>query len=389
MVMIITLAYAQDTGRVETRTQIYQASFTKIGSESWGYGGIDVVGSDSTLFPFSNPALMPAQHFTATVELTKVTNTSGPLIFNWDDPYIIPSYAVLQFPLKGLNMAAGYANYYDLQLYLEPIPISTIQQPGGTGDFFDAEINVKLHTFFGAFRYNPHPKLSVGVTMGANYLKRLERVSFLEAKGSGWGWQSVVGMSYTTDQNLTFGASFRYLNDINYTVEISTNDLLVSDLDPGPGGSNDKLNASLQQEISWADRFPWELKIGLSYKFYNRFQFFSMINFQDWSRVNSSDTDQQQFHLGLQAAVYSETKLSLGFYTQWEADERESSIAKYLNQNFITFGLSQKLFNKYKFNISFMDSRIYSNPDVERDFGKDADEFHQTKIVVGLQYNFI
>ena len=114
-----------------------------------------------------------------------------------------------------------------------------------------------------------------------------------------------------------------------------------------------------------------------------------MINFQDWSRVNSSDTDQQQIHLGFQAGVFSGTKLSLGFFTQWEADERESSITKYLDQNFITLGLSQKLFRRFQFNISFMDSRIYSNPEVESDFGKDADEFHQTKILVGLQYNFI
>jgi hypothetical protein len=388
-IIIFAVTHAQDRLRVESPTYIYQISFTKTGSESWGYGGIDVVGSNSIIFPFSNPALIPANHFSAAIEFTRRIKTSGPLILKWDDPYIIPSYAVLQFPVKGLKLATGYANYYDLQVYLEPFPISTIQQPGGTGEFFDVEINLRNQTLFAAVQHTVHPKFSIGITLGANYFDRYERISSFEAKADGWGWQSVLGIAYSPTEYLTFGASFRYLNEIDYTFDVSTEQLVVSDPDTGTGGSNDTLNANLQSEFSSATKFPWEFKIGLNYRFQSRVQIFTMINFQGWSSINSSYNDQQQFHLGMQVRAFSATRYSLGFFTQMEGDESKLLIAKYLNQKYISLGLAQKLFSKFQFNISLLDSRLFSNPDVAKDFGEETDEFHQTNILLGLKCNFL
>ncbi|NOQ97440.1 MAG: hypothetical protein GQ561_04675 [Calditrichae bacterium] len=383
------MTYAQDTGRVEVPPHIYQSFLTKTGSECWGYGGVDVVGSDSTIFPFSNPALISANCFSAAIEFAKHYNARGPFGFKYDNQTIVPSYAVVQFPVKDWKMAAGYANYYDLQIIFDPEPIQTIQQPAGTGEFWDAKIHIQLHTFFAAVQYSIHPKFSIGFTLAANYFRRRDEIFHFEARGDDWSWQSVLGIAYRPDENLAFAASFRYLNDIQYTVDVSDEGLFIASPDTEIVGVNEIPVASLQREFTGYARFPWEFKVGLSYRFQTRFQIFAMVNFQEWSRVHPYYDDQQQFHIGLQARVFSGNRLSLGFFTQWEADKGQYSLAKYLDQNFITIGLSQKLFKKFQFNISFMDSRLFSNPEVERNYGEEADEFHQTKILLGLQYKFI
>ena len=97
----------------------------------------------------------------------------------------------------------------------------------------------------------------------------------------------------------------------------------------------------------------------------------------------------QQFHAGLQGRLFSATRLSLGFFTQWEPGGGQYSIAEYLNQNFITVGFTQKLFKKFQFNMSLMDSRLFSDPEETYFNSEGEEEFYQTKILLGFQYNFI
>ena len=389
IITVFTMIKAQDPVRVEPPPHTYQAFFTKIGCENWGYGGIDVVGSDSMVFPFSNPALLSAKRLSAGIELAKNENSRDPFSFKFANRWLLPSYAVIQFPLKAWKMAAGYANYYDLHIVFDPEEIRTIQQPAGTGEYWEAQIKIQLHNFFYAVQYSFHPKFSIGLNLGANYLRRREEISTIGASGDGWSWQSVAGIAYMPDENLTFAASFRYLHYINYTIDISENGLLIQEPETGIAGDNETGIASLQQEFTGEARFPWEIKLGLSYGFLSVFQMFSMINFQKWSRVNSVYDDQQQFHIGLQARAFPTTHLSFGFFTQWEADDRDPSIGKYLSSKFITLGLSQKLFRKFQFNISYLDSRLFTNPEVERDFEEDKDTFHQIRVLLGLQYTFL
>lgn len=386
---VFTMIKAQDPVRVEPPPHTYQAFFTKIGCENWGYGGIDVVGSDSMVFPFSNPALLSAEHLSAGIELAKNENSRDPFSFKFANRWLLPSYAVIQFPLKAWKMAAGYANYYDLHIVFDPEEIRTLQQPAGTGEYLEAQIKIQLHNFFYAVQYSIHPKFSIGLNLGANYLRRREEIFRMEARGDDWDWQSAVGLAYIPDDNLTFAASFKYLGDINYTIEISGNELLIAEPDTGIVGGNEPPIASLQQEFTGEARFPWEIKLGLSYRFLSVFQIFSMINFQKWSRVNSMYDDQQQFHIGLQARAFPTTHLSFGFFTQWEADDRDPSIGKYLSSKFITLGLSQKLFRKFQFNISYLDSRLFTDPEVERSFAEKAEGFYQSRILLGLQYIFL
>jgi len=386
MVITFKIIDAQDRLRVESPQLIYQSFFTTLGSESGGYGTVDVVGTDSLIFPYSNPALISTRHLSGAVEIAKNENSRDPFPFKFDNRWLVPSYGVIQFPFKAWKMAVGYANHYDLQLKTDLEEIITIQQPAGTGEFWDARINIQLHSFFSALQYNFHPKFSMGLNFGINYLRRRDEAFNITAKADAWSWQTVLGVAYKPDENLILAASYRYLSDIEYELEISGDNLLVTEPDTGITGVNEMPASRLQSEVTGEAQFPWEIKVGMSYCFLAKFHLFGMINFQHWSRVDSEFEDQQQLHVGLQGRLFSTTRLSVGFFTQWEADQRDLSSWKYLSSKFITLGLSQKLFQKIKFNISYLDSRLFTHPDIERDFDGDVDSFHQIKVILGVQY---
>jgi hypothetical protein len=365
---------------------IYQSFFTKIGSECWGYGGIDIVESSSMALPFSNPASMSEQQAYMVLDVTKRFQTSDPYEFSWDNQYILPSYAAVQFPVNGLNLTAGYADLYNLQLVLEDMPITTVQQPSGTGQFFDATFKIQIHTFFAAIQYPITSALSVGLMGGANYFTRSETVYRSEAEASAWGWQAVLGLIYSPNDRLRLGTSFRYLNNIRFSLQYTGDELLPTFQDPGTGGHNRTIVANLQDEFVGYARFPWDLKVGLSYHFRSKFRVFGMINIQDWSRVGTTFKDVHQFHFGLQTQIRPRTILSIGIFTQLEGENSTYSLGKYLDQIFVTVGCSQKLYNDLQFNISLMDSRLFSNAEVKNDFGENAEQFHQTQLILGIQY---
>lgn len=390
LIVFFSVVHAQDPARVpiEVPNFFYHAFMTKTGSASWGYGGVDVVGNDSTIFPYINPALMSVERYIVAIEFANNESARGPFIFKFDNRVLIPSYAVILLPLRGWNVAAGYSNYYNLRIVFDPIPIRTIQQPGGTGEYINAENNIQLHTFFGAVQYQIHPKFSVGINLGTTYYRRREKISRIEAKADAWSWKSVVGIAYTPYERLTFGASLRYLHDIDFTIKTNTGEVLAGpDLDPG--GNNDSIVATLQHDFTGEARFPWEIRVGLSYQFHSLLQIFAMINLQEWSRVNNSVQDQQQFHIGLQARLYRATAVSAGFFTQWEGSEGEYTLEKYLHQDFLTLGISQQFLKRFQFNFSIMDSRLFAEPEEDFNRNGDVEEFFQTKILLGLKYTFI
>ena len=120
---------------------------------------------------WANPANMEFRSLTAYAEFGKYGNSTWALDMEYNGHYVAPSVLCLGLPLGDISVAVSYLRQYSNRLTSGPIQITTPEFPDGTGENYAFERSVDLHSLSGSVRVPVNNQVSVGLTLGGNYLQ--------------------------------------------------------------------------------------------------------------------------------------------------------------------------------------------------------------------------
>jgi hypothetical protein len=359
---------------------IYKSAFTKIGVDAWSAGGSSIAEHGIPTGAFNNPAVINYDELTLYAEFGKRLNTKGLYDFDFDGQFIAPAYVSAAKPFGNWNIGLGYMNYYDLALKNQ-YKITTIEHPEGTGEFFNSETNIHLYTFFGAGSYSFNEHISVGLTLGLNYLNQYDKIWKSSAEGTGFGALFIFGVLFSPVNNFSIGTNLKFLTDIDYEMKLNENDIFF-DPDTTYQGN---IVARNPEKYPYSADFPWTFEIGINYKPVPFVKLMAMLEYQDWSDVTDYIDNEVQIHLGAEISTFQSLAFRLGYFTM---NDMEIFSEEILNQQFLSFGIKWSVNKKIDLSASVMTSNLFDNEEFEEHYGEDEEQFHQTYISAGILYSF-
>jgi long-subunit fatty acid transport protein len=359
---------------------IYKSAFTKIGVDAWAAGGASIAEHGIPTGAFNNPAGINYDELTLYAEFGKRLNTKWLYDFDFDGQFIVPAYVSAAKPFGNWNIELGYMNYCDLVMNTQS-EIRTIEHPEGTGEFYNIEKNINIYTFFCASSYAFNEHISLGLTLGLNYLNQYEKVYKLTAEGNGFGALIIFGVLFSPVNNFSIGTNLKFLTDIDYEMKINENDIFF-DPDTTYQGNIVAINS---EKYPYSANFPWTFEVGINYKPVPFVKLLAMLEYQDWRDVTDNIDNEVQIHLGAEISTFQSLAFRLGYFTM---NDMEISSKEVFNQQFLSFGIKWSVNNKINLSASVMTSNLFDNEEFEEYYGEDKEQFHQTYISAGILYSF-
>jgi hypothetical protein len=276
---------------------------------------------------------------------------------------IVPSYAAISLPYKNYVLSLGYSNYYN-SVMKDKLQITTVTQPDGTGEYYEFKDIVKLNTFWGCLNYPVTKQISVGLTIGCNYLSEHEQIYNLKATGHGYGFTIISGMIITPFNDLHLGYVFRYISDCKYDLKIKSSHLIApTDIDPELYGNNENI-LNEPDRFPYIARFPNELETGLSYRLLSALQLSGKIRISQWKLNRKTRVDIVTYHLGLQVDPLKQITLNAGYFTQKDPFYSDNYSTRYnMDQKFLTVGMKLQLSHFIAISLNYLDSHLLMDKD--------------------------
>lgn len=377
MLILASLGSARAGERSGTTVQLMSPSaFGRVGIEFWSSGGAGVAEEGLVSAPFSNPASGDPKTFTLSLEAGKRSRVKWLGGVDYDGQWIVPAYVSLAIPCMDWSASLGYANFYNLDLSITGIPVTTAAYPDGTGQTYDFERSVVAHTFFGSARYSPSRTLSIGLTMGVNILQFNERIFGLTTGGEGYGVVAIAGALVKVSPAISLGSKITIAPTVDLTQQFITQTVLSN-----PGGRTQLVAESYIYRAA----FPWMAEAGIDWKLFDNAQLLASVEYQRWSAVTDYFQNRWQFHLGTAIEVSPGFTTRFGFFTQKDAS---ASPQPYGNENFLTTGIEYRASEHVSLSASDLDSHLFSTSDPIPGLGQSFQDFRQTHAAIGASYAY-
>lgn len=354
-----------------------QPAFTRIGVDAWASGssGVAEVGLQSAMF--NNPAAMRFCAPTISVELGKRFATKSLLDFESDGQFLLPQFIAAGISFEKVNLSAGYANYYDNQLVSSPILVTTENDPFGAGESIRLRWNLNVHSFLLSSNYSFSDQVTIGASLGLNYLHMNEEAGRARIRGNALGLHSIVGAIVKPVEDMTVGISFRYSSRIGFEPDIEglRTGLIGDSLRPG--------NFYRIETLTSKSNFPWSAELGIAWAFLPSARLFASVEFVNWQKVVEQYLNRVHVHAGCAFVVSSIVEMRLGFFTQKDPNP---FIGEAFDQNFVTGG-ARFSFSNWAIAVSLLDSHLFNQEQrILPPVGQKTGQFHQTILSAGLSY---
>lgn len=354
-----------------------QPAFTRVGVDAWASGGSGVaeVGLQSAMF--NNPAAMRFPTPSVSIELGKRFTTKSLQDFDYDGQFIVPQFVATGLSLENITLSVGYANYYDNQLVSPPILVTTENEPDGTGESIRLRWNLNVHSFLLSSNYSFSDQVTIGASLGLNYLHMNEDLSRISIRGNALCLHSIVGAIVKPVEDITVGISFRYSSRISFEPDIEglRTGLIGDSLRPG--------NFYRIETLTSESNFPWSAELGIAWAFLPSAKLFASVEFVNWQKVVEQYLNRVHVHAGCAFVVSSIVEMRLGFFTQKDPN---SIIGEAFDQNFVTGG-ARFSFCNWAISVSLLDSHLFNQEQrILPPVGQKTGQFHQTILSAGLSY---
>ncbi|MEJ2545714.1 MAG: hypothetical protein P8Y99_16745 [Calditrichaceae bacterium] len=257
----------------------------------------------------------------------------------------LPYSAGFVYPISNICLAVGYHKKYSHSIDLGEIPLTTIEEPEGTGITFSPKFIAELHSlsFSGCYNYSNlfmnDDNISVGLQMDVDYLYVKEQVSSVAAKVSDMGLSGKLGLNYKFSDFISFGILYSKGSYIKSEMEYEGSGLEEQI-------STDSSTIYLNME-SINQKYVFELPDKFSYGFFTvpfkRFYFSLTISHIFWNRINSYFDNSIDISSNVIYKVpYSRIDLTCGIF-----DRKENSDLFDFNNDlfFLNFGIRQNFNN--------------------------------------------
>ncbi len=363
----------------QTNYLINSSAFTRAGIQYWASGGA-VAQEGLPSAAVNNPAALSVQTLTLYAEAGKQSEDNWLFDLNYDGQWIAPSYVSLSLPVNDWSLSVGYANSYDYYLSTGPIAVTTEAMPEGTGQFFEFERSVVVHTIFGSAGYHSSENLSLGLTLGLNVITLKDGFDELQARANGLGALGMAGVIYRPVPTVGIGGvlTLRSKVDMNASYAYPPSSLIP--IDPGSG----VVLVQVPPEVfAFRASFPWTIAAGVDWRFLPAAELMFGLEYQHWSGVSNTNVNPFQARFGAAISLSPAVKLRLGLFT---ATEPVASVQTFLNQNFLSAGLDYRLIDNLTLVAGILDSHLLSGTENLPSFSNVSKTFRQTFVSLGAMY---
>jgi hypothetical protein len=275
-----------------------------------------------------------------------------------------PQTAGVAVPIGNMHFGLAMGQTYNGTLDFGPIPITTVQNPGGTGEFFTPEYETRVQSYSFLFSYSfenilsANNNLSFGLKYTLNRLNYYNKISIIiideSDNSSSWGIGASYQINFAEEQNVQFGLNYESKIEFrkNYTIQDN-----IIDIDPTDSTRNFIL---ANQSFSLLGEIPDKLRFDIKFSVIPKLLLFSSLNYVFWNNASSNFNDQLEFGA---SAVYSISEYfspSLGFYyTDKNFEEDFFDINSEMDAFFIIAGLNAD-FNLIDVDFAIADSHLLS-----------------------------
>lgn len=275
----------------------------------------------------------------------------------------IPQSVGMLVPINNIRFGIGMGQTYNGTLDFEPIPITTLQNPEGTGEFFTPEYETRVQSYSFLFSYSfedilsANNNLSVGVKYNLNrlnYYNKIFTIGIDESDYSGsWGIGSLYQVNFDEDKNIQFGLS--YESKIEFRKNYSIKEFIF-DIDPG---DSTRIIAQIP-DYTLVGEIPSMLSFDINIATLSQLQLLGSINYVFWSSGSNNVHDQLEFAASAVYLINENFSPSLGFYiTDRNFKEDILDINSEMNAFFIIAGLNAN-YNFCDIDLAIADSHLLS-----------------------------
>lgn len=270
------------------------------------------------------------------------------------------------------SLGIGFGQKYNGSLDFDPIPITTINEPEGTGEFFVPEFENVLFNYSLSVGYQlkdilvDNSNLSFGIKYILNSFYSYEGVLSVSAKSSLLGSTFEFGSVFNYDLNefQSIGIGVSYWTSAKMSDEVKF--IGIDNLNFPDSGRIIIVPANFVMVLN----IPSELNFDLYFKPTNDFTLLGRINNIFWSSSNENVKDQFAFSSSASYSFNPSIDASFGFYyTSKEYIQDFFDLNENLYAFYFTAGLSVKV-NIFKLDLALADSHLFSGDVWKQTIGK-------------------
>jgi len=271
--------------------------------------------------------------------------------------YLPQSFAAI-YPFKSFQVGLGFYQKYSGKIIFDPIPITTAQNPQGTGEFIEPDlkryiysgnimVSKKFDHIFGAGH-----QISAGVQLNLDSFKGKEKLSTLEATYSDEAFSWKLGLRYSYQNLLSTAVIFdkgsSFSGKIKYNHELLVQVIQDTSLNMNP----------VQQDEKFKSKTPDRLILGYQLQGIPWLWINGSLNLVYWHQVYGNLDNHLDYSLGFIINGKKKYSYSIGYYNN-DVEREESYYISATNYeaNYLSAGFRAK-FDSMALNVTILDSHL-------------------------------
>lgn len=276
---------------------------------------------------------------------------------------------------ENFSFGIGFDQKYNGSLEFGPIPVTTVSNPDGTGQYFTPEFENTLQNYTISAAYLSEgilgngSSLSFGIKYILNRLYSYESISTVSANANVFGSNLELGAYYeikiNEEQRFGIGTSYTFSTEISDQIQYEDSRTIV----PGsvPGDSVYQI-ATPEYELSLT--IPSELGFDFYFKPISQLKLFGRINTIYWKSALGNVKNQLEFTSSAAYSFDPSVEVSLGLYnTSKNYIDDDYNINDEFYAFYLTAGVSFSI-NIFKIDLALADSHLFSGELWKQSIGK-------------------
>jgi hypothetical protein len=281
------------------------------------------------------------------------------------------------YKMGEISFGLAFGQKYNGELFTGPIPITTVTEPDGTGEFWEALIQSRVQSYSAIVSYS-YPEifdgsssLQVGFRYSLNHLNHINKIWDLTVDEGDNASSYSIGLQYSNqisnNRTLRIGFSYEIEPDFEKVYEYNNGLIYISDPD-----SNRGIPAIINSRYNLKGSVPDKFNLDVSADLTESFRLNAMITGVLWE----ADNDYIKNQLELSASgIYRINEMfapSFGFYyTDKNFDEDFFDINEKNNALFLIGGLRFN-YDIFSADLAIADSHLFGGDFRKQTIGKIA-----------------
>ena len=276
------------------------------------------------------------------------------------------SFGIL-FPFNKIKIGLGMRQKYNSKLDLGAVQISTVNQPDGTGEYFQAiyKTNVYSYSLILSYLFNnlsEGNEFSLGFKLDYNRLHEYEEIwkisNDIAANSIGWSAGLTYKISYGEKKALQLGLS--YESSVEFSKFFTYDNSRLNLVTPVSNNGNTEYYAIINPSYLLKGNIPAELKADFNIDPVSNLSLCTSINYIFWNSIADNINNQFNFSESIIYSPNNNISASAGIYTTGRKFNQDYfGINNELHAFFLTAGIKFN-FNYFDVNLALADSHFLS-----------------------------